>query len=736
MVLLVFLGSMVNSSLPLTKGLVTSEANYDRVSTNYVEAESKETLSSYYYSSYSTLMEDSDRLEYPSVYDGYLWIVRSNPWPSVLKCNITTQEVIAQTALPYITTLAEYFPAYVYDGLVFVPGEDGLTDISNGQIVILNETTLATVATYTLAPPIANFIISVIYDNASQNLLFGLDSMDGNVNILAVQASEATNTSAYRVIPVANISSSGESQIVTFNNTVYVLSTYPCGGANGTVYTRLYESKNLEDWTEVFEKTGTNIGPDAYFGHLTASSDYLSVGLLSDENTEVTTNRIEYMNSQGIWREYDSLVEGNWGEDHPSINAISNDLFLWETCARFNSVPHSIFVFNATSGEMTDLSIITNSSGYNDRWVGIDVDNKALYIADCYAPSGGSQIIKLNWNLELSMLDYLPQQYRIYSLADEHSSIVANGTVFVNKGESKLFEYSANPGYSVVNVHVNGSSIPVTGNYTFTNVYDNYVISVKSDVSRLSYFAITGVPSSITAGSNINSTVVTAYDSSNNIIEGYKGTLYFTSSDAKAVLPYSYSNLYTFNNSDNGQHTFSELTLKTAGMQLVTITDGTISKSFNVMVNPAIFDHITILPAKAMITAGAKLTYVSLAWDAYTNIIGAVTVATYWNITGDAGGAWTSNMYASEYPGIWNVTALVMGVQGTASLTVEAASTPVPTGGADDRPTTLPSANHSPNPTDGAIINLLTIILASGIILAGTSIMIAKRKGKKSNTHY
>ena len=326
-----------------------------------------------------------------------------------------------------------------------MPGEDGQAGISSGQIVIMNETTLVTVATYILGPPVANYIISAIYDEVSQNLLFGIDSLDGTVSIVVVQTSQATNTSAYHVIPVANISLAGESQIVTFNDTVYVLSTFPCGGENGAVQTRLYESENLEDWTEVFEKTGTNIGPDAYFAHLTASSDYLAVGLLSDEDTGVTTNRIEYMNSQGVWKEYDSLINGTWGEDHPSVNALNHDLFLWEPCARFNSMTHSIFVFNATSGEMTYIFSPTNSSGYNDRWIGIDVDNRALYIADCYAPLGGSEIIKLEWNLELSLPAYTPMQYRIYAFADVHSSISPNETIFVNQGESITFSILQTP---------------------------------------------------------------------------------------------------------------------------------------------------------------------------------------------------------------------------------------------------------------------------------------------------
>jgi len=79
--------------------------------------------------------------------------------------------------------------------------------------------------------------------------------------------------------------------------------------------------------------------------------------------------------------------------------------------------------------------------------------------------------------------------------------------------------------------------------------------------------AVFGLASSAVAGVT-HSVTVQAKDASGNTATGYQGTVHFTSSDAKAVLPAN----YTFTAADAGTHTFS-VTLKTAGTQSVTVTD-------------------------------------------------------------------------------------------------------------------------------------------------------------------
>jgi len=75
-------------------------------------------------------------------------------------------------------------------------------------------------------------------------------------------------------------------------------------------------------------------------------------------------------------------------------------------------------------------------------------------------------------------------------------------------------------------------------------------------------------PTNLTAGANFNLTIQ-ALDPFGNLVSGYQGTIDFTSSDTKAVLP----GTYTFIPSDNGSHIFTGLLLETAGNQTVSAND-------------------------------------------------------------------------------------------------------------------------------------------------------------------
>ncbi len=119
----------------------------------------------------------------------------------------------------------------------------------------------------------------------------------------------------------------------------------------------------------------------------------------------------------------------------------------------------------------------------------------------------------------------------------------------------------------------------------------------------LDHFTITGYPSSTTAGQNFdsNNVVVRAYDGGDNILTGYTGQVYFVSTDSQAILPYTSGSKYTFVSGDNGVHTFAGtgFTLKTAGSQTITVTDGSVFATSNsITVNPA-------AAAKLVYTVGA-----------------------------------------------------------------------------------------------------------------------------------
>src|SRR5207244_4472048 len=96
---------------------------------------------------------------------------------------------------------------------------------------------------------------------------------------------------------------------------------------------------------------------------------------------------------------------------------------------------------------------------------------------------------------------------------------------------------------------------------------------------------ITGFPSPITAGVAGNFTV-TAVDGFGKTVTGYIGTVHFTTSDARGVLPGD----YTFTAADQGVHRFST-TLITASAQSITASDpafpGTTGSAAGITVSPA-----------------------------------------------------------------------------------------------------------------------------------------------------
>ena len=354
-------------------------------------------------------------LQYPTVYDGYLWIVQSHSLggaPTLEKCSLTTNSVIASTQLN--SSIFEAFSAFVINGLVIIPSIPASAGGYSG-LTILNESTLSYI---TLINPVNAGYINVVYDSIHHKLLFGQDNnYDSNFSISAVQLSQVLNASAYQVIDISpnpdGNANGAETMPVIFNNTIYVSTTSPCNAITSQIRTRLYSTLDLSTWTQVWEKKGQNVTPQCYFADISATSNYLAIGVESGTSGS-TTFKIEYMGTAGTWHEFDSGVSKGAGEDHPDVNGLNNDIFLFETSSRQGGdgfTPHSVYAFNCTSGALTLLINVVDGAniGYNDRWVGIDATNNYIYMADCINSRSpyGSSIIKIGWNLQLSMPGYL-----------------------------------------------------------------------------------------------------------------------------------------------------------------------------------------------------------------------------------------------------------------------------------------------------------------------------------------
>jgi Domain of unknown function (DUF4214) len=137
------------------------------------------------------------------------------------------------------------------------------------------------------------------------------------------------------------------------------------------------------------------------------------------------------------------------------------------------------------------------------------------------------------------------------------------------------------------------------------------------------HLLVEGFPTPVTAGVE-ESFAVSAENADNTIDATYAGTIHFTSSDNKAVLPAD----YTFKAGDAGTHTFAA-TLKTVapgimGTQSIMATDtatGSIAGSQEgITVNPAAAKSLMLYGGLGLpVTAGAPTTEGVVAQDAFGN---------------------------------------------------------------------------------------------------------------------
>jgi Phosphoesterase family/FG-GAP-like repeat len=159
----------------------------------------------------------------------------------------------------------------------------------------------------------------------------------------------------------------------------------------------------------------------------------------------------------------------------------------------------------------------------------------------------------------------------------------------------------------------------ITATDTVTSSLQGSQTGITVNPAAASKLVVSGYPSTTTAGAS-HSLTVTAQDANNNTLTSYLGTIHFTSSDSKAVLP---SN-YTFTAADAGVHTFTGVILKTAGSQSITATD-TMTSSIQgsqsgITVSPAAVSGLRVT-APASVTAGGAFTITVSAVDSFNNVI-------------------------------------------------------------------------------------------------------------------
>jgi hypothetical protein len=215
----------------------------------------------------------------------------------------------------------------------------------------------------------------------------------------------------------------------------------------------------------------------------------------------------------------------------------------------------------------------------------------------------------------------------------------------------------------------------ITATDTVTSTITGSQTGITVDPGAASVLVVNGFPSPSTAGVAGNVTV-TAEDAFGNTATGYTGTVHFTSSDAKAVLPAD-STLTT------GVGTFS-VTLKTAGTQSIKATDtvtSTITGSqTGITVNPAAASVLVVSGFPSPSTAGVPGSVTVTAEDAFGNTATGYTGMVHFT-SSDAKAVLPADSTLTSGVGTFTVTLKTAGTQSiTATDTVTSSITGSQTG--------------------------------------------------------
>ncbi|NMO16307.1 hypothetical protein HPC49_22095 [Pyxidicoccus fallax] len=208
-------------------------------------------------------------------------------------------------------------------------------------------------------------------------------------------------------------------------------------------------------------------------------------------------------------------------------------------------------------------------------------------------------------------------------LRDENGDVVPTATAPVTLG---LVDH---PEFEPVQVAaVNGVArfdtlrVNVAGRYQFVasigglSVTSDFITIQADAASRL---ALTGLVGPVTAGV-AGSLTVTAYDRFGNVATGYRGTVRFSSDDLQADLPDD----FTFLETDEGQRSFEDVVLRTAGprrVEVVDVANALLTDDLQVEVASDTADHLELTGLPEDVTAGVSQRLTVSARDRHGNLV-------------------------------------------------------------------------------------------------------------------
>ncbi|MFZ5917183.1 MAG: invasin domain 3-containing protein [Chloroflexota bacterium] len=468
----------------------------------------------------------------------------------------------------------------------------------------------------------------------SASLTAGTDLGTAHITAAAGSASDSTSVELlpgepHTVTLQANPASLLADGVSTSAITVTVTDQWVHPVADGTVVTLTTSLGSFSGQTTITRTTVDGLvsasltaGTDLGTAHITAAagsaSDSASVELLPGEPHTVTlqANPASLLADGVSTSAITVTVADQWA--HPvadgTVVTLTTSLgsFSGQTTITRTTLG-GLATATWTAAAETGTSIITAAAG------------SALDTVEITLASGGPATVTLTIaSPQISVQEILSISARV---TDDHGHPVADGTAvtFTTSLDLGSGGFAPEVAYTVGGIATASLTSTRTGSGTLVattadGISDTTTITFTP--GALSAFELGGFPTTIAAGEPFSGIVVTAYDVYGNVKTDYSGSIYFTSTDPQAVLPFTAGSTYQFSPDDAGQHLFAEsLELRTTGVQRISITDGALTRTGDdITVTHGDLAQFT-LAAPTSGVAGQAFTLTLTVRDAFGNVI-------------------------------------------------------------------------------------------------------------------
>jgi ELWxxDGT repeat protein len=200
--------------------------------------------------------------------------------------------------------------------------------------------------------------------------------------------------------------------------------------------------------------------------------------------------------------------------------------------------------------------------------------------------------------------------------------------------------------------------------------------SIRVNPAAASTMTIDGFPSIIAAGGWSSYVSVMVRDAYGNIASGYTGTVRFTSSDPKAVLPAN----YTFTAADAGIRLFFTVGLKTAGTQSITVAD-TLNSALTatqggITVIAGAASQL-VISAPSSVTSGAPFSLTLTVEDAFGNVVTGFTGTVRFTSTDRSATLPANYTFTAADRGVHTFTGLILRKKKAQTITITSPTSPI-----------------------------------------------------------